>query len=63
MTNVGEVLGLIPGGHRVFISDSDDNGEGNYYFEGRVCDVPDEYMGLRVDSITAYDSRIEIEVC
>jgi len=60
---VGDLLKLVPGGHKVFISDSDDNGEGSYYFEGRTMDVPGEYMNLQVVSVTAYDWRIDIEVC
>lgn len=63
VTKVGDVLKLIPGGQRVFISDSDDNGDGLYYFKGRAMDVPGDYMALQVVSITACDWCIDIEVC
>lgn len=60
---VGDLIKLVPGGHKVFVSDSDDNGEGSYYFEGRATDLPGEYMNLQVVSVTAYDGQIDIEVC
>lgn len=60
---VGDLLKLVPGGQKVFISDSDDNGDGLYYFDGMTMDVPGEYMNLQVVSVTSYDWRIDIEVC
>ena len=59
-TNVGDIIDLIPGGHKVFISDGD--GGMLYYFEGRAADVPDEFMELQVVHVTAFDNRIDIDV-